>query len=263
MLRLRRAHSPELINSKIIFTLAAFIGAFAASLFAQAPGSLEPLDLNIVGTPRSVVAMTSQPDGKILIGGGFNSVLGVSRHNLVRLNVDGSLDTTFNPNPGGDVRAITVQPDGKILIGGLFSDVGFGTGRNQIARLNADGLPDPVFNPSANGNVYSVALQPDGKVLLAGDFTTLRPNGAATATTRNHIARVNPDGTLDTTFNPNANGTVSSIVIQPDGKILLGGSFTAIGATTRNRIARVRPVPGRDRPAPLTWRRSTSTPAPW
>ncbi len=59
------------------------------------------------------------------------------------------------------------------------------------------------------------------------------------STRRNHIARLNPDGTLDTTFDPDANDSVKSIAIQPDGKVIVGGAFTAIGGKTRNRIARL------------------------
>ena len=81
------------------------------------------------------------------------------------------------------------------------------------------------FDPNANGAVRVVVVQPDGKILIGGDFTTLSPNGGA-AVTRNHIARLNPDGTLDTAFNPNANGAVYSIAVQADGKILVGGGFT-------------------------------------
>ena len=94
------------------------------------------------------------------------------------------------------------------------------------------------FDPNANGAVYVVVVQPDGKILIGGDFTTLSPNGGA-AVTRNHIARLNPDGTLDTAFNPNANSSVYSIAVQADGKILVGGVFTDIGGQTRNRIARL------------------------
>ena len=61
------------------------------------------------------------------------------------------------------------------------------------------------FDPNANGPVRVVVVQPDGKILIGGDFTTLSPNGGASVT-RNHIARLNPDGTLDTAFDPNANG---------------------------------------------------------
>ena len=84
-----------------------------------------------------------------------------------------------------------------------------------------------------------VVVQPDGKILLGGDFTTLSPNGGA-AVTRNRIARLNPDGTLDTAFNPNANDDVYAIAVQADGKILVGGDFDdSIGGQTRNRIARL------------------------
>src|SRR5205807_3193554 len=65
----------------------------------------------------------------------------------------------------------------------------------------------------------------------------LSPNGGA-AVTRNRIARLNPDGTLDT-FNPNANGTVYAMAVQADGRILLGGNFTSIGGQTRNNIVRL------------------------
>ena len=80
------------------------------------------------------------------------------------------------------------------------------------------------FDPNANGAVHVVVVQPDGKILLGGEFTTLSPNGGAPVT-RNHIARLNPDGTLDTAFDPNANAAVRSIAVQADGKILVGGFF--------------------------------------
>lgn len=82
-------------------------------------------------------------------------------------------------------------------------------------------------------------VQPDGKILIAGLFTTLSPNGGP-AVTRNHIARLNPDGTLDAAFDPNAhNSNVYAIAVQTDGKILAGGPFTTIGGQTRNYIARL------------------------
>jgi hypothetical protein len=59
------------------------------------------------------------------------------------------------------------------------------------------------FDPNANGTVRVVVVQPDGKILIGGNFTTLSPNGGG-AVTRNHIARLNPDGTLDSAFNPKA-----------------------------------------------------------
>ena len=101
------------------------------------------------------------------------------------------------------------------------------------------------FDPNADGPVRVVVVQSDGKVLIGGDFTTLSPNGGA-AVTRNHIARLNPDGTLDTTFDPNADGIVRSIAVQSDGKILAGGDFSTIGGQTAqpHRPARSRDGPG-------------------
>src|SRR5437867_3759416 len=97
------------------------------------------------------------------------------------------------------------------------------------------------FDPNANGTIWVVVVQPDGKILIGGGFTTLSPNGGPPVT-RNHIARLNPDGTLDNAFDPNANNFVNAIAVQADGKILAGGSFhgpNSIGGQMRNHIARL------------------------
>src|ERR1700674_3035418 len=73
------------------------------------------------------------------------------------------------------------------------------------------------FDPNANSTVNVVVVQPDGKILLGGIFTTLSPNGGPPVT-RNHIARLNPDGSLDAAFNPNADNFVLTIAVQADGK---------------------------------------------
>ena len=99
------------------------------------------------------------------------------------------------------------------------------------------------FDPNANGAIQVVVVQPDGKILIGGAFTTLAPNGGPTVA-RNRIARLNADGSLDTTFNPNANDQVFAIALQADGKILAGGQFTTIGGATRSRIARLDAVTG-------------------
>jgi len=212
------------------------------------------LNLNTVGT--SVTAIAIQPDGKILIGGAFNTVLGVARKNIARLNSDGTLDTTFNTGTNGYVSAIAVQPDGKILIGGEFTiltlngtslvpnaSIGENVTRNHIARLKPDGTLDTAFDPNADDVVNVIAVQPDGKILIGGFFTALAPNGGASVA-RNVMARLDVDGNVDSTFNPNPNLDVYAIAVQADGKILVGGSFTALapngGAVIpRNFIARL------------------------
>ena len=94
------------------------------------------------------------------------------------------------------------------------------------------------FDPNPDDEIHVVVVQPDGKVILGGEFSTLAPNGGATVT-RNRIARLNPDGTLDAAFNPNANNDVDAVAIQADGKILVGGKFISIGGQSRHFIARL------------------------
>ena len=231
--------------------LAAFL-LFSPSGAAAAPGDLDSLDLNVADTNGfpGVYATAVQPDGKVIIAGRFTSVLGVARGSIARINADGMLDAGFDPNVSGEIHTLAVQADGGILLGGAFSSLrpngaAMATLRGSIARVNADGSLDVGFDPNANSHVESIVVQADGRILLGGYFTTLQPNGAVSKTTRNRIARVNADGTLDASFNPNANSFVYNITTQPDGKILLGGYFTTLqpngagSATTRNRIARV------------------------
>jgi len=191
---------------------------------------------------RSVHALAVQPDGRILVGGDFNEMGGVTRNRVARFNPDASLETPFDGNatPGNAViYAIAMQPDGKILVGGEFTGIG-GETRSRMARLNPDGSADPGFNPSVNGSVLAIAVQADGNILIGGMFTTV--NGM----TRNRIARLKPDGTLDTGFNAimpnNADEQVNAIAVQADDKILVGGSFTSIGGGARENLARVNPA---------------------
>lgn len=187
-----------------------------------------------------VWTISVQHDGKLLIGGGFSDVNGQERNHIARLNSDGTLDATLDPNANSYVYATAIQPDGKILIGGTFTKVG-GQTRNCIARLNLDGTLDVAFDPNVSskpntdGAVYSIAVQSDGKILVGGFFAKVEGQ------TRNNIARLDSDGTLDAIFNPNASGGVYSIIAQSDGKILVGGNFTKIGGYTRNRIAMIEP----------------------
>ena len=121
----------------------------------------------------------------------------------------------------------------------------------QPNRPYTQGQFDPVdaqsaldgFDPGANGTVTAIAVQADGKILVGGGFTTLGGGGTGT-TTRNRIGRLNPDGSLDTSFDPGANDSVWTLAVQTDGKILVGGAFTTLGGggmgtATRNRIGRL------------------------
>ena len=179
-----------------------------------------------------VFSTTPQPDGKLVVGGGFTMLGGVARNFLGRLNGDGTVDAAFNPNANGQVNGVAVQRDGKIVVGGGFTTLG-GAAHNRLARLNADGTVDAAFNPDVGHQVLAMALQADGRIIIGGYFTTV--NGSA----RNYIARLNADGTLDAGFNPNANGFVYGSAALPDGRIVVGGNFTGIGGVARNYTARL------------------------
>lgn len=188
---------------------------------------------------RTVRAIAVQPDGRILIGGDFTMVGGSPRARIARLNSDGTLDPTFNPGNGANnsVFVITLQPDGKALIGGNFTTIN-GTNRSRIARLSADGTLDPTFNVVnlSSGTVQAIRVQEDGKIFIGGAVTSL---GGAT---RNGVARVNPDGSADPTFNPATGASVAlALAIQPDGKLLMGGSANIVDGVNNVQLTRFNP----------------------
>ncbi len=203
-----------------------------------------------------VYQLLVQPDGRILAGGGYDYIGGENRIALAQLDATTGLADSFNPNTSGGILSLAIQPDGKILAGGLFNSIG-GQQRRNIARLDpTTGLADS-FKPDAMDRVYALAVQPDGKVLAGGYF-----NGAGSigGQTRNRIARLDATTGLADSFDPDADNHVMSIVQQPDGKILVGGYFTAIGGQSRNRVARfLAPTPA---PTPSPPPGATPTPTP-
>ena len=166
-----------------------------------------------------------QADGKILISGFFFHYSGTPQVAIARLNPNGTLDTTFTPSPLVNAPAsIALQDDGKLVIGGTFTEAG--VTRPRVLRLNTDGSLDTTFNlgDGANTSFLGVqALQPDGKIIATGEFTSY--NGVA----RNHIVRLNSDGSVDSAFNP-ATGLNDSLgaTLQPDGKIIIAGNYTDV-----------------------------------
>jgi len=173
-----------------------------------------------------------QADGKILVGGDFQTVGNLFRTGMVRLNTDGSLDNSFNPNWIPEtiftvilIEDIEVQPDGKIVAVGNFD---FGQFRRGAVRLNSDGSYDTSFNYSnVNGTLNNVEILPDGKILAGG----------------NSLFRLNSDGTADNTFSASGFGGVTdariySLEVDFNGKIVAGGNFTSINGTNWRYLAR-------------------------
>lgn len=184
--------------------------------------------------PSSVGDIALQPDGKIVIVGNFTKYGTTTVNHIARLNVDGSLDNTFNTGTGCDnqIQAITLQGDGRMIITGWFHTFN-GVARWNVARLNNDGTLDASFVPKLpavpSSRVSCNAVQQNGKVIIPANWT-----------------RLNADGSKDTSDWHNgvyAGGGLSDILVQPDGKIILGGSFVSFDGTQRNRILRLNATP--------------------
>jgi uncharacterized delta-60 repeat protein len=180
-----------------------------------------------------------QADGKILVGGNFTSYSGVSYRNLIRLESDGSVDNTFNIGTGftNDVLALAVQSDGKILVGGseLFA------GEYGLVRLNTDGSKDTSFPTDAIGNgepIFVIVINPDGKIMIGGDF------GGYSGQSSQSLARLNTDGTFDNTF---ITGGLTSTIGGPfvtgisiiGTQYLITGAFNTVSGVTQSGITRL------------------------
>ena len=188
--------------------------------------------LNKLGSSE-VSAAAVQPNGKILV------TLGRSDRNagwserwpgVIRLNADGSHDTTFSSGRGllkafEQIEVITVLRDGDVLLGGSFASYD-SSARNNLVRVNGDGTVDRNFLPGGGspegGAVEDIAIQSDGRIVLVGSFNTV---GGAT---RNGIARLRTDGSLDTSLDPGIGFTKypTSLAMPADGVLVVGGNFS-------------------------------------
>ncbi|MDO7877481.1 T9SS type A sorting domain-containing protein [Hymenobacter sp. ASUV-10] len=177
-----------------------------------------------------VRALALEPDGQVLVGGGFTTYNGGNcSDGLVRLNTDGSRDAGFNGGSGTGfdqvVYALALEPDGQVLVGGLSTFYNGVNVPDGLVRLNADGTYDPTFNggnTGITGTVMALAVEPDGQVLAAGPIFlyngALAPDG---------MMRFNADGSLDTSINGDFGfpGYPRVLALEPDGQILVGGAF--------------------------------------
>jgi uncharacterized delta-60 repeat protein len=194
----------------------------------------------------AVYSINVQPgDGKIIVAGHYDRAPGGIEHThvqfIARLNLDGSTDESFLHNnkyirKAYVIYATTLLNNGKVLVGGYFEQVNNYTAANA-ALLNSDGTLDGHFNQTAgiNGTVRVSAIQADQKIIIGGLFSNVQ------YVSRNHIARLFADGTVDTTFNPGqgVNGSVYAIAAQSDGKAIIGGDFKTFDTDSVQNIVRV------------------------
>jgi uncharacterized delta-60 repeat protein len=228
--------------------LAAFVLAVLLIPSAlAAPGALDP-SFGTGGKVTTAIgsydayanALVRQPDGKLVAAGSSVNVATLGDFALARYNPNGSLDTSFNGTgkvttaigPGNDYAyALAVQPDGKLVVAGRSYN-----GSNDdlaLARYNPNGSLDTSFNGTGkvttaigagDDSADALALQPDGKIVAAG----YSYNGSAEVFT---LARYNPNGSLDTSFNGTGKVTTAigdyadahALVLQPDGKLAAAG----------------------------------------
>jgi uncharacterized delta-60 repeat protein len=220
------------------------------------------VDSGQFGTGSGIRTIVVQPDGKILVGGGFTTHAGVTNRNrLVRLNSDGTTDAVFSAAASdsnkfsNEVWSIVVQPDNKVLVGGIFLAYGGFSGRNYLTRLNSDGTLDAAFvndvvdgsrfgdpgGPISEKGVFSMVQNPDESIVIAGNYVNY--NGVSG---RSRLIKISVTGVLDATYTDNASfsnkfsAQIRSIARQSDGKIIVGGNFTNYGGSTgRDRLVRL------------------------
>lgn len=185
-------------------------------------------------TPNLVLL---QSDGKILVGGDFTTFNGITANKLVRLNANGSVDTSFSIGTGfdGKIYTLTLQNDNKILVGGSFSNFN-GQPNKRIIRLNSDGSPDSSFDSGtgfSNGIVRSIVLQSNGNILVGGSFSS-KYNGINVT----RMLRLLPDGTYDASFSMRLNGEVKTFCLVPRGAVI-AGNFNSVSGTSKHRIAKL------------------------
>lgn len=225
--------------------------AIWVSLLRAAASSLDAsFDIG-TGANGIVEQVLPLANGKILICGNFTTFNGRNHSYMARLNSNGSLDETFFAQASYWVRNMSVQADGKIIIGGFFKGVQ-GVSCGLVARLNSDGSLDTSFNPGGAGATDKIAagidgnpdpfvmwtaVQPDGKILITGNFKNY--NGSSSV----GFARINPDGSRDTSFNVGSglDSWGRSIRMQSNGQIVLSGWFQNYNGHGFNRLVRVNP----------------------
>src|SRR5438128_7556359 len=222
----------------LVFLLALTGSISAAHAAAPTPGQLDTTFVPAPGTNDTVNAVIPQPDGKVIAAGVFTFANGVPRNRIARFNFDGSLDTGFDPGTGayGEITVAVLQSDGRIIVAGRFTSFN-GLTHNSICRLNANGSVDQTFGlgNGINNAALALALQTDGRIIVGGQFSQID------LTQRFNLARLNTNGSVDLTFDPGngPNGDVNAIVIQPDGAIVIGGTFIGYNGFNRGGIARV------------------------
>jgi uncharacterized delta-60 repeat protein len=214
-----------------------------------------------LGGSSSLFAVAVQGDGRIVIGGQLYDVGGVTRFGAARLQVNGALDPSFDPNtPDRNVHALAIDDQDRILVGGAFENVVDGAGdrvpRVGIARFLVDGNLDTSFDANLAQDefpeVRAIVAQSDDRILIGGAFATVG------GVTRRCLARLQPNGAVDAAmpdvnvhlspnhvdwFGDERRARVDAIAVDRSGRVVIGGDFNRVSGQTRRAIARLEPGP--------------------
>jgi uncharacterized delta-60 repeat protein len=233
-----------LIKKTLCLTILIFVLSVTENLFAQ-QGKVDITfntkddGQNGDGFNAAVRTLLLQQDGSLIVGGDYLSLNGFPVSYITRLNPDGSIDESFNTGTGfnGKVYASYLQDDGKIILGGSFTTYN-GINAGRLIRLNPDGSYDESFNTSigaTTGIIYDIALQSDGKIIIVGSFTKYGN------TTVNRVARLFPNGTLDSSFLTGSGSSVNitHARVTSDQKIILTGNFTTLNNINASKVIRL------------------------
>jgi uncharacterized delta-60 repeat protein len=208
----------------------------------NADGTLDTtfkLEPGLEGTVVAGHAIGLLPDRRILVGGTIEKYNGTTVRNLVRLQADGTLDTSFPLLKSGastPIDRVAVLPDGRAYVGGFFETIG-GRTYKKLVRLTTDGAADTTFRAvQPNGEVLEILPLPNGQLLVGGGFTVIA--GA----NRRFIALLNEDGTLDDSFDlgRGAGDHVWSLAASGDGSLFVGGALRSFNDQPATYLARVR-----------------------
>lgn len=195
-----------------------------------------------------------QSDDKPVFVGFFTHVNSVPRRSVARFEVDGTLDTSFDPGAGasaGSVLSAALQSDGKLILAGAFTSFNGVTDAKRVVRLNTNGGVDMSYlhgtapDQGFNGTVNKVILQPNGKAIFAGRFASYA------GIESRYLLRLNTDGSFDPGFAFGSKITatgmgLADMILDPRGNLIVVGPITNFDGATTNGIVRILPDGTRD-----------------
>jgi uncharacterized delta-60 repeat protein len=225
-----------------------FLGLLIACVtqFRATAQSLDPtFTASKIYTPGTIYSALEQPDGKLVVAGGFIRVNGADAYTLARFTPTGALDASFQLNAGvaRDAYRPRLMANGQLLVISINTSVtAGGLTRQSVLRLNADGTADASLDAGtgatrAGSPVFVDDLLPlsNGNMVLVGPFDHF--NGAVAS----RIVRLTATGDVDPTFRSGtgADKEIKTIVGLPDGKLLVGGMFSSYDGHAANGLARL------------------------